>query len=286
MAELSAPPSIGDLRSQGFLELIARLGELDLGPLLVYRIDSVPESALPFLAWQFDLVSPFWQVFAPVSVGVDALTNIDLLIDIDNLIEGIGATPPIATELSQRDLLKIGISLHRLRGTPFALKQALGSLGWADVDLLEGQASWGGNAYPESQGWAVFRVVINLKEGQEVDSSATIMASAAIDFFKNARSWLDSIWFAIPPMLDAGPIPIDSLTLEGIAEDQIDAASGAADGTLGISITGANFNDRIGPIIPLYDSHYRHGGITHGANEPIVANSALILNGAAVLHGG
>ena len=286
MAELSAPPSIGDLRTQAYLQLIARLGELDLVPLLVYRIDSVPESALPFLAWQFDLVSPFWQLFAPVSEGVDALTNIDLLIDIDNLIEGIGATPPIATELSQRDLLKIGISLHRLRGTPFALKQALGSLGWTDVDLLEGQASWGGNEYPTSQGWAVFRAVINLREGQEVDSSATITASAAIDFFKNARSKLDSLWFTIPPMLDDAPIPTDSLTLDGIAENQLDAGPASVDGALALIIAGLDFEDRIGPIIPLHDSHYRYGGITHGANEPIVANSALMLNGVAVLHGG
>lgn len=286
MAELSASPSITDPRTQAFLQLIERLGELDLVPLLVYRIDSVPASALPFLAWQFDLVSPFWQLFAPVASGVDALTNIDLLIDIDNLIEGAGALPPIATELSQRDLLKVGIALHRLCGTPFALKQALSSLGWTDVDLLEGQASWGGNAYPESEGWAVFRAVINLKEGQQVDSSATILASAAIDFFKNARSRLDSIWFTIPPMVDTAPIPDDRLTLDGIAEDQLDAAPVPQDGTLVISITSQALNDMIGPVVPLYDGHYRHSGITYGANEPIVADSALMLNGAAVLHGG
>ena len=91
MPELSAAPSINDTRTQALLELIARLAALDLTPILVYRIDSVPASALPFLAWQFDILSPLWQLIAPVSIGVDALTNIDLLIDVDNLIESGGS---------------------------------------------------------------------------------------------------------------------------------------------------------------------------------------------------
>src|SRR5713101_9438734 len=80
MPELSAAPSINDSRTQALLELIARLADLDLAPLLIYRIDSVPAGALPFLAWQFDILSPLWQLIAPVAIGVDALTNIDLLI--------------------------------------------------------------------------------------------------------------------------------------------------------------------------------------------------------------
>ena len=90
MSELSAAPSINDTRSQALLELVARLAALDLTTLLVYRIDSVVPGALPFLAWQFDVLSPLWQLIAPIAVGVDALTNIDLLIDVDNLIESGG----------------------------------------------------------------------------------------------------------------------------------------------------------------------------------------------------
>jgi hypothetical protein len=48
----------------------------------------------------------------------------------------------------------------------------------------------------------------------------------------------------------------------------------------------AALTDPRGPIVPAYDGHYRHSGITYGANEPEIADSALILNGAAVLHGG
>jgi hypothetical protein len=106
MPELSAAPSINDTRTQALLVLIERLGQLDLTTLLVYRIDSVVETAIPFLAWQFDILSPLWQLIAPVSLGVDALSNIDLLIDVDNLIEGGGlVTAQILSEVEQRELL-------------------------------------------------------------------------------------------------------------------------------------------------------------------------------------
>ncbi len=286
MAELSAAPSINDLRSQSLLALIERLGALDLVPMLVYRIDSVPDSALPFLAWQFDVLSPLWQLVEPIPSGVDALTNINLLIDIDNLIEAEGVVPAVFTHVVQRELLKVAIPLHRFRGTPFAVKRALGQLGWADIDLLEGQASWGGNAYPASQGWAVFRVVINLKEGQAVQGAAILLATASINFFKPARAWLDSIWFLTPPVLDLMPIPDDRLTLNGSTRDQLDAAPQPQDGPLALVIETAPQTDTFGAIVPLYNSHYQHSGITHGANEPMVADSALVLNGAAILHGG
>ena len=87
MAELQIPPSINDSRSRALMELVARLGEIDLTPLLVYRIDSVAVEALPFLAWQFDILSPLWQSVAPVIKSVDTITDVDALIDIDTLTE-------------------------------------------------------------------------------------------------------------------------------------------------------------------------------------------------------
>jgi P2-related tail formation protein len=143
MPELSAAPSINDTRTQALLVLIDRLAALDLTTLLVYRIDSVIAGALPFLAWQFDILSSLWQLIAPVSLGVDALTNIDLLIDVDNLIESGGAVSDQAiTDAAERALLKNAIPLHRFRGTPWSIKNALVSLGWTQVTLLEGQSSW------------------------------------------------------------------------------------------------------------------------------------------------
>jgi P2-related tail formation protein len=287
MPELSAAPSINDTRTQSLLVLIARLAALDLTTLLVYRIDSVVADALPFLAWQFDILSPLWQLIAPVALGVDALTNIDLLIDVDNLIESGGLVTELAlSEAAQRDLLKNAIALHRFRGTPWAIKQALGSLGWATVTLLEGQTSWGGVAYPPNQGWAVFRVMIELAAGQGVSIGAAATAAAAVNFFKPARAWLDSVWFAVPTISDSWPKPSDKLTLGGVVKYQIDAAPAPNDNALAFAIVTALLTDPHGPIVPAYDSHYRHSGITYGANQPEVADSALIVNGAAVLHGG
>lgn len=287
MPELSAAPSINDTRTQALLVLIARLAALDLTTLLIYRIDSVVASALPFLAWQFDILSPLWQLIAPVALGVDALTNIDLLIDVDNLIEAGGLVTELTlTEAAQRDLLKSAIGLHRFRGTPWAIKQALASLGWATVTLLEGQTSWGGVAYPSGQGWAVFRVMIDLAAGQGVSIGAASTAAAAANFFKPARAWLDSVWFALPAITDAGPAPSDKLTLDGIVKYQLDAAPVPNDNALAFAIAMASSTDAYGPIVPAYNAHYRHSGITYGANEPAVADSALTVNGAAVLDGG
>jgi P2-related tail formation protein len=287
MPELSAAPSINDTRTQALLVLIARLAALDLTTLLVYRIDSVVADALPFLAWQFDILSPLWQLIAPVALGVDALTDIDLLIDVDNLVESGGLITELAlTEAAQRELLQNAIALHRFRGTPWAIKHALGSLGWATVTLLEGQTSWGGVGYPSNQGWAVFRVMIDLGPGQGVSVEAASTATAAVNFFKPARAWLDSVWFAVPAISDVGPKPSDKLTLGGIVKYQLDAAPAPNDDALAFAIVTASLTDPHGPIVPVYDSHYRHSGITYGANEPEVADSALIVNGAAVLQGG
>ncbi|MGH7924128.1 MAG: phage tail protein [Candidatus Binatus sp.] len=287
MPELAAAPSINDTRTQTLLALIGRLAEIDLTTLLVYRIDSVVEEALPFLAWQFDILSPLWQLIAPVALGVDALTNIDLLIDVDNLIESGGLISELAlTEAAQRELLKNAVALHRFRGTPWAIKQSLASLGWTRVTLLEGQSSWDGVAYPSNQGWAVFRVMIDLAAGQGVSIGGASTASAAVNFFKPARSWMDSVWFVVPTISDAGPLPSDNLTLDGITKYQLDSAPVPNDNALAFAITTASLADAHGPIVPAYDGHYRHSGITHGANEPEVADSALIVNGTAVLYGG
>jgi P2-related tail formation protein len=285
MAEQSPAPSINDTRTQALMALIERLAALDLTPLLIYRIESVPAGALPFLAWQFDVLSPLWQLVAPSAVSIDALTGIDSLTDIDTLSTSDSSDSPSDTA-AQRALLELAIPLHRMRGTPAAIKRALGALGWTSVTLAEGQDAWGGTAYPASEGWAVFRVMVNLAAGEAIMAGAADTIVAAVNFFKPARAWLDSVWFVAPPMADGAPVPVDRLTLGGIAEYQIDSAPSPADGVLTIAIDPAPLADTYGPIAPLYNAHYRHSGITYGANEPVVADPALILNGTAVLYGG
>jgi len=113
----------------------------------VYWLGNEPDSAepywnalIPYLLWQFDLLSPFWQRLQPVGTsGTKAL----------------------------RELVKIGVALHKIRGTPRALKLILQALGYGarapaapTVRILEGQDSWGGSYWPPEQGWAVYRVVL------------------------------------------------------------------------------------------------------------------------------
>ncbi|MGH7863507.1 MAG: phage tail protein [Candidatus Binataceae bacterium] len=284
MPRLVAAPSINDTRGRALTGLVERSGEIDLTPLLIYRLDSVAEGALPFLAWQFDILSPLWQLVAPLASSIDALTDIDTLIDIDTLLQGGGETTS-ATQ-RQRELLRVAIPLHRYRGTPWAIKTALASLGWNDVELLEGQTKWGGTNYPPSQGWAVFRVRIHLGETRAVATGVAQTIVAAVEFFKPARAWLDSVWFVTAPLGDGVGAPSDVLVIDGIAQTGSDVAPKPREGAMVIAIVMAGLVDTYGPAAPLYDAHYRHSGITHGEGEPSVADSAAVIDGVAVLRGG
>ena len=130
MPELAPPASISDLRAQGIYALTARFGKLDLTPLLLYTITYAPDSALPWLAWGFDVADSLFQLIAP---GAD-----------------------------QRQLISQAVPLKRFVGTPYAIKTALATLGWPNAIIQEGQNSWGGTTYPSDQGWAVCRILINL----------------------------------------------------------------------------------------------------------------------------
>ena len=274
MAQLTIQPSIDDLRSQSLLTLIERLGALDLSPILVYRLDSAPDSALLPLAWQFDMLAPQWQLGANLGESVDTLTDIDPLTDIDTLSSAGGIAGPSDYD-SWRTLLKAAIPLHRSRGTPFAIKAALAALGWKGVTLYEGQSSWGGSSYPASQGWAVFRVRINLAAGQTVGAADPARIAGAVNFFKPARALLDSLWFNAPALIDAAPVPRDLLRSIFSQED-------AAPAPLDLITAPGWILADIKTTAPAYDAHFTHGGLSYGANEPAVIDSGVSVNGAAI----
>ena len=111
---------------------------------------------------------------------------------------------------------------------------------------------------------------------------------AAVNFFKPERSWLDSIWFVVPvDFRFAGPDPLDLLTLGGIAKYQLDA---------GPRPTTAHWHDGDGDVIAdrcvpsdcirSMTVTFDIAGSRYDVNEPEVADSALVMNGAAILHGG
>jgi P2-related tail formation protein len=274
MAELSIQPSINDVRSQALLVLLERLDALDLVPILVYRLESVPDSALIFLAWQFDMLDPEWQLAAATGESWDAITTIDGLTDIDTL-SSLGSEAGVSDFDSLRALLKSAIPLHSTRGTPYSIQTALQTLGWSGVTFQEGQASWNGTNWPVDQGWAVFRVYIQLEPDQAVAAEDPGRAVAAINFFKPVRAWLDSLWFTATPLADLVQRPLDTIVS---IFSQADAVPVASDTLKAPAWPVADA--RI--VAPLYDGRYRHTGITYGVNEPAVADSGVTVNGVPI----
>ncbi len=244
MAELSLQPSIRDTRTGDLMEIIGRLSTLDLSPILVYRIDSVPESALTWLTWQFDLQSAYWQL---IDAG------------------------------SQRELLKQAIALHRLLGTPYALKTALASLGYPGATILEGQNSWGGSGWPVDQGWAVNRIVVPVPPGG-VPGGAVADIIATWNFFKPARSWLDEVVFRSAPLSD-------TLVLRDGA-----LVSGSADMELTlIDMLLTNVEPDMSDTMlrtPRHNSAYQYTGIDYGPKAVGLVDGALVTDGVAIEEGG
>jgi hypothetical protein len=141
--------------------------------------------------------------------------------------------------------------------------------------LLEGQASWGGTSYPESQGWAVFQARLNLGSGQTVATTDAARAVAAINFFKPVRAWLDSLWFVGSPigdlMLNPQDFVVSIFSREDTAPMPIDLVHASAWPVVDTKV-----------ITPLYDRHFLHTGVTYGANEPAIADSGVIVDGVAI----
>lgn len=108
------PSSIQDASTLALNELIDRMGTLDITPLLIYMIDNVAAEALPHLAEQFHVT------------GLEGWALCD-------------------NEGDQRDLIQAAIAIHRKKGTPWAVKQALARIGYPDAGIIEhreNHAAW------------------------------------------------------------------------------------------------------------------------------------------------
>lgn len=87
-----------------------RMEDMPLNKLLVYRIDTVDAQALPILAEQFDVLG---------YKGYILCQNDD----------------------DRRTLIKRAIELHRYKGTVWAVREALRSIGFDNVEIKEGLAA-------------------------------------------------------------------------------------------------------------------------------------------------
>lgn len=179
----------------------ARFDAIDVSPILINLIDTVPASALPYLADQFD-------------------------------VSGIKGYKFAVTDTDKRDLIKKAIDLHRYKGTPFAVKESLKSLGITDVGILEGVLSIiynglylydGSFTYGEIQ-WPRFRVIINASTFSLVDMALYRNIVVLVNEYKNVRSHLVDISFRLNLIDDStasdyflsnNPIEADTLGIGG-----------------------------------------------------------------------
>lgn len=141
MVERQLPPALaGDER---FAQLCELLGEtfdgLDLGAMAVYLVDQVKASLLPSLAEQFSLLDEAAWLLAE-------------------------------SEAARRNLIKNAVTLHRYKGTPWAIRELIRLLGFGEVTLLEGlggldydaEATFNGvRVYGDTGSWPVYRVFLN-----------------------------------------------------------------------------------------------------------------------------
>lgn len=140
------------------------IGSFDLSPLLVYMIDTVPSSALPWLAQQF---------------GVLGFRGWDL----------------ITTDLERRSLIKTAIEIWRYKGTPYAIKQALKSIGYNNVQIIEGEGfppeifTYPPEIPEGSLDQFSFRVVLDLGDSKGVTDAGQVLVERLIKEYKNTRSW-------------------------------------------------------------------------------------------------
>ncbi|MCM5528975.1 phage tail protein [Parasegetibacter sp. NRK P23] len=131
------------------------VADLDLGRLLVYIIDTVDSSAIPALAEQFNVLG---------YKGMKLAQN----------------------EQEQREIIKRSIELHRYKGTEWAIKEALKSIGFDDVQLIK----------TGFDHWAKFGLEIT-NSTRAISDNAFTDITQMVKEYKRAVCVLDSISLTI-----------------------------------------------------------------------------------------
>lgn len=152
----------------GFVEPVAMLPPLARLSELSGGLASLPEPVLDLLAWQLH-------------------------------VESYEAAVDVA---AKRRLIAGSLLLHRRRGTPWAVSEALRVLGYADAKIIEGAgvcahngevAHNGAETYASGNRWALFDVEIDLGEDQGISISSVQHLRSVVEDWKNVRSHLRSL---------------------------------------------------------------------------------------------
>lgn len=157
----------------------SRMSALELENLLVYVIDTVPASALPYLANQFD-------------------------------IDGFSGYRLATTDEQKRAVIKQSIELKRYAGTVWAIKQAMLSVGYEDAVITEGIDT----GDPDTD-WARFRIDSVLGDTVGIDGVSQSNLAKLIREYKPARSKLEGIGYSIAILDLLG----DGLTKDVLKDD-------------------------------------------------------------------
>lgn len=137
----------------------------------VWNSDACPESLLPWLAWSLCITDDY---------GWSLCLNVD----------------------QKRALIKQSMSLHRKKGTPWAVQEALKAVGFADarvVDSLpviryDGTSSYGGaDDYSSGARWAMFNIVIDLGESRPFSADERARIVRTVNAWKRLSTRLYAV---------------------------------------------------------------------------------------------
>lgn len=171
------------------------------------------------------------EMFLPMLIDTAPIQALTHLAEFFSVL-GIEGWEFASTETERRALLKQAVELHRYKGTPWAVKEAVRRVGFLDVFLEEGADNFthkvektdsrrtlyldgsftldgtydlgggtGGTAMIFTSAprvaWAFFRVLIRLANGDFVDAAIMEKLRLVINEYKNLRSWLSDIGFIL-----------------------------------------------------------------------------------------
>jgi len=169
-----------------------RFTDLQLDKLLIYLIDTVDEDALVHLADQFDVLG----------------------------YKGYGLAHTVA---EKREVIKRAIELHRYKGTIWAIKQALNSIGYPS----ENPDGTPAIIFTEHVGghWARFKITIELA-GNTISVATIAELVRMISEYKNTRSWLHEIGFTLGLGTDDLTLTDESVENQAALDEDIIFAGG------------------------------------------------------------
>ncbi len=176
MEDIILPSSVSNIDFINVFDKMVRdrYNQIDLSSLMTYLIDLTPSANLYWLAEQFDVLS---------AGEFDLCDNED----------------------QQRALIKNAIAIHRIMGTPDAIKNALLACGFANVLIYEGIAPANYDGTYEYNGaityggsdtsWATFRLqILDLGETKGWDTETQQLVLQVVNKYKRAVCTLVGIY--------------------------------------------------------------------------------------------